>query len=221
MPQTAGSHPGETCGVQAMNDSGSEAPNSRARLDALLSRIIEEPEARAEIANEIEATFTERRAVLVLDMSGFSRTTQVHGVVAFLMMIHQMRLLAAPTIAACGGTLLKAEADNLYCLFVTVDDAVRAAREIIRQLTTVNVLLPAGRRLYASIGIGFGDVLVLEGEDLFGDEVNLASKLGEDVAQGGQVLLTEAARAELDAMVETAMERASISGLGLVYHQVV
>jgi class 3 adenylate cyclase len=114
--------------------------------------------------------------------------------------------------------LLKAEADNLYCLFGDVNSAVKAAREIIRQLTTVNVLLPATRRLYASIGIGFGDILVLEDEDLFGDEVNLASKLGEDVAQGGMVLLTEAARAQLEPAVTSYEERASISGLGLVYH---
>jgi class 3 adenylate cyclase len=133
-------------------------------------------------------------------------------------MIHQKRLLAVPTVTGSGGTLLKAEADNLYCLFDTVNDAVRAAREIIRQLTTVNVLLPAGRRLYASIGIGYGDILVLEGEDLFGDEVNVTSKLGEDVAQGGMVLLTEAARAELAPAVATIEERASISGLTLVYH---
>jgi adenylate cyclase len=204
----------------AGSDTAPAAPNSRARLDALLSQIIEEPERRAEITAQIERDFTERRAVLVLDMSGFSRTTQVHGVVSFLMMIHQMRLLAVPTIEGCGGKLVKAEADNLYCLFDTVDAAVRAAREIIRQLTTVNVLLPAGRRLYASIGIGYGDVLSVGGEDLFGDEVNLTSKLGEDVAQGGMILLTDAARAELDPAVGTTEERASISGLTLVYHVV-
>jgi adenylate cyclase len=194
------------------------AANTRARLDELLSRIIDHPELRVEISEEIERDFTQRRAVLVLDMSGFSRTTQVHGVVSFLLMIHQMRLLAVPTIEAFDGTLVKAEADNLYCLFDGVEQAVSAAREIMRQLSTVNVLLPATRRLYASIGIGFGDLLVLGGHDLFGDEVNLASKLGEDVAQGGMILLTDAARGQLDAAVQTTEERASISGLTLVYH---
>lgn len=194
---------------------GESAPNTRERLNALLSAIIDEPERRPEITAEIEADFTQRAAVLVLDMSGFSRTTQMHGVVSFLMMIHQMRLLAVPTIEAGGGTLVKAEADNLYCLF---DDVDAAAREVIRQLSTVNPLLPAGRKLYASIGIGYGDLLVLGREDLFGDEVNLASKLGEDIAQGGMVLLTEAAREALDAGVKTTEERASISGLALVYH---
>ena len=200
-------------------EAGPEAPlNTHARLDAMLSRIIEEPERRQEISQEIARDFTQRRAVLVLDMSGFSRTTQLHGVVTFLMMIHQMRLLAVPTIQASGGKLVKAEADNLFCLFDSVDAAVRASREIINRLNTVNVLLPGDRRLYASIGVGWGDILVLEDEDLFGDEVNLSSKLGEDVAQGGQILLTEAARAELDASVATTQERVSISGLVLNYH---
>ncbi|WP_068874564.1 MULTISPECIES: adenylate/guanylate cyclase domain-containing protein [unclassified Phenylobacterium] len=198
-----------------------EPLNTRERLNELLSQIIDHPELRVEISETIEREFTQRRAVLVLDMSGFSRTTQVHGVVSFLLMIHQMRLLAVPTIEACGGTLVKAEADNLYCLFEDVDQAVAAAREIMRQLNTVNVLLPATRRLYASIGVGFGDILVLGGHDLFGDEVNLTSKLGEDVAQGGMILLTEAARAELPEMVKTTQERASISGLALTYHAVV
>ena len=87
--------------------------HSHDRLHHLLSRIIEEPELRGEISEQIEREFTKRRAVLVLDMSGFSRTTQVHGVVSFLVMIHQMRLLAVPTIQSFGGTLVKAEADNL------------------------------------------------------------------------------------------------------------
>jgi class 3 adenylate cyclase len=204
-----------------MDDETPDAPvNTRERLDELLSQIIEHPELRVQISEEIERDFTQRRAVLVLDMSGFSRTTQIHGVVSFLLMIHQMRLLAVPTIQGRGGTMVKAEADNLYCLFDGVDEAVEAAREIIRQLNTVNVLLPATRRLYASIGIGFGDILVLGGHDLFGDEVNLTSKLGEDVAQGGMILLTEAARAELPAEVKTVEERASISGLTLIYHAV-
>jgi len=206
-----------------MSGSGSGdaiARRSREHLFAQLSRIIAEPERRDEIAEEIEAEFTERRAVLVLDMSGFSRTTQVHGVVAFLVMIHQMRLLAGPVIEAVGGVVLKAEADNIYCLFDTVDDAVGAATEIIGKLAAANVDLPQHLRLYASIGIGYGDILVLTGKDMFGDEVNLASKLGEDVAQAGDVLLTTAARAALNPAVATAEARASVSGLTLVYHAV-
>ena len=196
-----------------------EADASRARLDALLDEIIHHPERRTQLEAEIEAAYTRDAAVFVLDMSGFSRTTQAHGVVSFLLMIHQMRLLAVPVVEAHRGRLVKAEADNLYCLFAQVGDAVAAAREITRRLEAANVVLPASRRLYSSVGVGYGPILVPDDEDLFGDEVNLASKLGEDVAGQGEVLLTEAARARLDATVSTTEERVSISGLTLVYHK--
>ena len=75
------------------------------------------------------------------------------------------------------------------------------------------------RRLYASIGIGHGRILNLDEDDMFGDEVNLASKLGEDVAESGMVLLTDAARVEArKAGIATRVERISISGLSLRYH---
>lgn len=54
--------------------------------------------------------------------------------------------------------------------------------------------LPPNQRLRFSYGIGYGEVLNLE-HDLFGLEVNLASKLGEDLAEPGDVLLTPAAAA--------------------------
>lgn len=82
-------------------------------------------------------------------------------------------------------------------------------------------MLPEEQRLYASIGIGYGAILNIAGEDMYGDEVNLASKLGEDVAQRGEILLTAAARARIDPArggTATRAESVSISGLALDYH---
>jgi class 3 adenylate cyclase len=196
--------------------------NSRSNLDRILREMIERPEAQEELAREVDAHFGETRAVMVLDMSGFSRTTQRRGIVAFLLMIHQMKLIATPTVEANGGLVVKSEADNLYCLFETVKGAIKASRELIQRLDTVNLLLPEERRLYAAIGIGHGRIINIDEEDLFGDEVNLASKLGEDVAERGQILLTEAARAEAtDAGIETRQESISISGLSLAFHALI
>lgn len=195
--------------------------NSRSNLDRLLGEMIDRPEAQDELAGEIDHHFGENRAVMILDMSGFSRTTQRRGIVAFLLMIHQMKLIAAPSVEANGGLLVKSEADNLYCLFETVEGAIKASREINQRLDTVNLVLPQERRLYASIGIGFGRVLNVDEEDMFGDEVNLASKLAEDVAAGGEILLTEAAVGKAEGIGATQAESASISGLTLTYHKLV
>jgi adenylate cyclase len=193
--------------------------NSRANLDRLLGEMLERPEDQAEIVAEIDREFGEVRAVMVLDMTGFARTTRDRGITAFLLMIHQMKLIAGSVVSAHGGIVVKLEADNLYSLFENSAAAVSAAREIMRQLTTLNLLLPEGRRLYASVGIGYGRILNVDEEDLFGDEVNLASKLGEDVAGQGAILLTAAARAEAgQAGLDSREEKIVISGLSLTYY---
>ena len=64
-------------------------------------------------------------------------------------------------------------------------------------LRRVNRSRPEDERFRFSYGIGYGDVIELEG-DVFGLEVNMASKLGEDLAKPGEALLTPAAAAGLD-----------------------
>ena len=210
----------------AQQDTDDDTPlslrNSHATLDRLLDEMIEAPDRIGELARTIEQVFCETRAIMVLDMSGFSRTTQRHGIAAFLLMVHQMKRLALPEIEDKAGLLVKAEADNLYCLFDRTDDAVRAARAIVRQLNAANLILPEDRRLYASIGIGYGPVLNIDDSDLFGDEMNLTCKLGEDIAQRSEILLTEGAHATLTLKnIETKPEQLSISGLTLSYHRLV
>jgi len=192
--------------------------NSRANLERLLTEMIEEPERRAEITTQIEEIFGQEKALMILDMSGFSRTTQRHGIVSYLQMIHAMRSITKPCVEAHRGLLVKAEAYNLFCLFDTVAEAVRAGQDITRHLNAANVVLPESRRLYVSIGIGYGTILNIADEDLYGNEVNLASKLGEDVGGMADILLTTAAHERLEAPeVKCRAETISISGLDLSY----
>ena len=118
--------------------------------------------------------------------------------------------------------MVKADADNLFCLFDTVRDAVSASRQIIDHLNTANRVLPAEEHLYAAIGIGYGRILNIAGQDMFGDEVNLASKLGEDIAGQGEILMTSAARAGLGNLDIPIPEKTiSVSGISLTYYCVV
>jgi len=195
--------------------------NTRANLKRLLDQMIEQPERRADITHEVDEIFGQDKAVMILDMSGFSRTTYQHGIVSFLLMIHQMQLVACPCVTEEDGLLLKAEADNLYCLFDTAADAVRASQKITRRLNTANRLVPEEHRLYVSSGIGYGRILNIEDHDLFGSEVNLACKLGEDVGKLGDILLTAAAYGQLnDPNINCREEVISVSGLELAYFSV-
>jgi adenylate cyclase len=183
-------------------------------LSTLLDELLDHPAERDEIERRLELQFAQTKAVVVVDLCGFSRTTKAHGVVTFLLMIHQMRTFARPVIAAHDGVLVEAKADNLLCLFDSVEQALAAGRAIVQQLNTANLLLPEEFELYASIGIGYGRLLVLRHDLVAGHELNLASKLGEDVADRGQIYLTEAALADLDDLELEAKERTiEISGI--------
>jgi class 3 adenylate cyclase len=196
-----------------------EHVTSRENLNLLLNEILNFPERREETTRIIENTFCQCKAVLVLDMSGFSRTTREHGIISFLIMIHQMQLIGRPVVEQYGGIVVKADADNLFCLFDKVADAVGASEEIINRLDAVNSILPLESHLYVAFGIGYGNILNIGNEDIFGDEVNLACKLGEDIANKGEILLTSAASAELaGSRIKTREKAISISGISFTYH---
>jgi class 3 adenylate cyclase len=178
----------------------------RDELFQLLDEILDDPGRRGSLESQIEDEFVSERAILVLDMTGFSRTTQARGIVEFLLKIRRLRRVADTVVADNRGDVIKAEADNLFCVFHSVDDALAAARRIIDGL-------PA--EVYASIGIGFGPMLLVGDDDMLGSEVNLASKLGEDVADDGEILLTQAARAALTEREKFEARTVSVSGLEL------
>lgn len=169
----------------------------RTYFKRLLADRNQQPDRVAEIDALIRETFEQRVAILVLDMSGFSRLTIAHGIIHYLAMIEQMDVSARPAVTGNHGRVIKQEADNLFAVFDTPADAVEAALDIFRAFGAVNSVVPDSRDLYGSVGIGFGDTLVIGDEDMFGSEMNLASKLGEDLADRTEILLTEAAYAAL------------------------
>ena len=165
-----------------------------AELARLLDARNEHPESLAEIDAEIWQRFGHTRAVLVLDMCGFSRLTMRYGITHFLAMIRRLQTIVRPVIAAGGGHVVKTEADNVFATFDDVPQALATARAIQRSLDAANTFLPEDWDLHAAIGIGYGPLILVGDDDLFGSEMNIASKLGEDVAGRGEILLSEAAR---------------------------
>jgi adenylate cyclase len=186
-------------------------------LFRLLDRRNEHPEDLVAIDRDIRERYEERRAVLVLDMCGFSRLSLRHGIVHFLAMIRRMQRVVAPVVEGAGGQVIKTEADNLFATFADVPPAVRAARRIGVDLARHNAVLPRDWDVHVSIGIGYGELLLVGREDLYGCELNLASKLGEDLAGPGEILLTAAAQARAPRL-STRRRRTRISGMTVVYH---
>jgi adenylate cyclase len=146
---------------------------------------------------KIDATlwreFGKVKAVLVMDMSGFSLLSHRHGIVHYLSMVRRMQLTSKPIIEKHGGLVVKFEADNCFALFDEPLPAVRAAIALNTAFFAMNVLTEDQFDIRVAIGIDYGDVLLIGGPDYFGNAVNRASKLGEDIGSPGEILVTATA----------------------------
>ena len=188
-------------------------------LEGLLDKRNEHPERITRIDQTIHARFEQCHAVLVLDMCGFSRLTLRYGIIHFLAMIRRMNLIARPAIEGARGRVVKTEADNVFAVFPDVPPALTAARRIEIALGRHNAVVPADWDVHVGIGIGYGKLLMVGRHDLFGSELNLASKLGEDVARPGEVLLTQAAGARAGKWrARLRARRVKISGMTFGFH---
>jgi class 3 adenylate cyclase len=139
-----------------------------------------------------------KRAVVFTDTADFTTRTARHGILHFLMVFERLALAAPEALRESGGEIVKIEGDSLLLRFEDVARACRGVAALETLLAQLNRKRPADECLHFSYGVGYGDVLDLD-RDMFGLEVNLASKLGEDLARPGEVLLTPAAAASLDA----------------------
>lgn len=150
-------------------------------------------DARDCIEAEVWRQYGAERTVLVLDMSGFSLLTRRHGVVHYLSMVRRMHETVRPIVHEFGGSMVKFEADNAFAVFPEPEAGVRAAIAVNTAAAVENAGHAAEFGIQLSSGIDHGLILLIEGQDFFGDAVNVASKLGEDLAEPGEILVSKAA----------------------------
>jgi adenylate cyclase len=153
----------------------------------------EDAEIRTKIEKTLWETFGEEQAVFVLDMSGFSRLTRKFGIIHYLSMVRRMQLTTGPIVQSYDGYMVKYDADNCFALFPAPLNAVNAAIAMQHAFDAANILTPDDLDIRIACGIDYGKILVVGSEDCFGDAVNRASKLGEDVAEAGDILVTKEA----------------------------
>ncbi|MCP5160320.1 MAG: adenylate/guanylate cyclase domain-containing protein [Hahellaceae bacterium] len=148
---------------------------------------------RAKIEQTLWDEYGQSLAVMILDMSGFSLLAQRYGIVHYLSMIRRMQLITAPIIEAHGGYVVKYEADNCFAAFPKTKAAIAAGIAINKAFTVENESTPDEFDIRVACGIDFGQILLIGGKDYFGNAVNRASKLGEDIANPGELLVTKEA----------------------------
>src|SRR5258706_3062420 len=122
-------------------------------------------------------------AIFSTDVAGYSRLMG-DDEEATIRTLTTYRELISSLIQQYRGRVVDSPGDNLLAEFASVVDAVRSAVEIQQALKEKNAELPPHRQMEFRIGINLGDVVV-EGERLYGDGVNIAARLESLAIPGG------------------------------------
>ena len=175
----------------------------------------EQAEERSKIEETLWTDYGAEYAVFVLDMSGFSLLTRKYGIVHYLSMVRRMQLTTEPIVKSYGGSMIKYEADNCFAVFPDPLSAVNAAIAMQHAFDAANLLTSDDLDIYISCGIDYGKVLIVGHEDCFGDPVNRASKMGEDLAAAGEIIITKEAMETIppDAGIRAHEMNLSVSGI--------
>jgi len=154
----------------------------------------------------MEMTNVERRlaAILAADVVGYSRLMEVDEA-GTLARLKTIRLeLIDPAISKCKGRIIKTTGDGMLVEFQSVTEALRCAIDFQQRMAQRNREMPGSRTLLYRIGLNLGDVIA-EGDDIFGDGVNVAARL-ESIAEPGGICISAAVRDQVGDRLEVGYE---------------
>lgn len=167
-----------------------------------LERLIEErlkPGANKELIDQrIWDLFGEEWCVMFTDLSGFSRGVAKFGIIHFLQTIQESERLLIPVIEDFDGILLKSEGDSLLVIYRNVSKAIQCCHKMQHVLKDYNSDKAVEEQILLCVGLGYGRMLRIGDQDVFGSEVNAASKLGEDMAEAWELLVTKAVKEQAE-----------------------
>lgn len=165
---------------------------SQDRLERLIEERLKPDADKDHIDRRIWDLFGEEWAVMFTDLAGFSRKVSDFGIIHFLQTIYESHRLLVPCIDRFDGILLKTAGDSMLVIFRSVAKALECAIEMQRTLVPYNADRVESERVLLCVGLGYGRMLRIGDQDVFGPEVNAAAKLGEDRARAHEILVTGA-----------------------------
>jgi TolB-like protein/Tfp pilus assembly protein PilF len=130
-------------------------------------------------------------AIFAADVAGYSRLTGLDEEGTLERLRNLRRELINPAVSLYRGRVVKTTGDGILIEFPSVVDALRCALDVQRGMDDRNADVPTEKRIEFRVGINVGDVVV-EGEDLLGDSVNVAARL-EGIAEPGGICISESA----------------------------
>lgn len=147
---------------------------------------------------EFRTKYVANQAILCLDMTGFTEAAIKYGELFSLMRIYDVQKVCGPIFKKFNANLTRAFADDLTGIFDSAGNALDASLEIHKRIRIFNESdLASAHPAECCIGIGYGNVFAIGPNLAMGDEMNRASKLGEDTARAYEILITENTYAEV------------------------
>ena len=134
-------------------------------------------------------------AILAADVVGYSRLMGADEVGTLTSLKLHRRELVDSGISEHHGRIVKTTGDGMLVEFASVVDAVGCAVRIQRSMVRRNAGIPAERQIVFRIGINVGDIII-DGDDIFGDGVNIAARL-ETLCEPGGVCISRAANDQI------------------------
>lgn len=176
------------------------------RLRKLLHSRLDPLADRKAIDQRLWDLFGEHWSIMITDLSGYSRKVEAYGITHFVQSIYESHDLFIPIVDEYDGWLLQDYADNLLVLFRNPKKALACAIALQHATLAYNDGRDELDHIVACVGLGKGDVLRIGPYKIFGQQVNAASKLGEDTASGGEILVTGAFQKAVDEFPDVGFE---------------
>lgn len=134
--------------------------------------------------------------MLQSDMSGFTRLTKKYGILHFLSLVAHCRKIFRDNLPFYDGHVLKYDGDNVIAMFTCPEDAAECVKDIIEDVRTFNAGKEKDFQIRIKLGTSHGETLVVQ-HDCVGDAWEACCILGEDTAEVGEVLITDAIHEQL------------------------
>jgi len=129
-------------------------------------------------------------AIVAADVVGYSRLMGLDEV-GTARTLREHRIVTDALVAKHGGRLVKSTGDGLLLEFSSVVDAVECAAAVQAVMMQRNEGVPVDRQMLFRIGVNLGDILI-EGDDILGDGVNIAARI-EGIAEAGGICISSSA----------------------------
>ena len=196
-------------------------PKARPTTEQLFERLRGRTKANADsLDREIENQCVSETTVMMCDSSGFTRRTHQYGILHFLAVMTDVYDRVEPVVLKHAGTVISRGADNLLATFDNPVKGVDAAIAMQRLLAKFNKNKTDRDQFQLCMGFHHGSILRLK-DGIFGDKVNIASKIGEDLASAEEILVTGEVAKRLPARIKRSYARSvELGGKNFELHRI-